>query len=78
MRVLGIQGDVQSNSDFTILTLFEDLIYVWLVGPELVAAQIQPAAYFNAYFNGGLATDSTFLFVCGYEETINSMCVLIK
>ena len=50
VQVLDTQADVQSNSTFTIQTLFEDVLYVWLVGPELIAAHIQPLGYFDGCY----------------------------
>ena len=47
VQVLDLQADVQSNSTFIIQTLFEDVLYVWLVGPELIAAHIHPLGYFD-------------------------------
>ena len=58
VRVHGIQGYVQSTGKFTVSTLFDDILYVWLEGPELIAAHIHPMAIsggvghqFNVSFN---------------------------
>lgn len=50
VQILDIQADVQSNSTFVIQTLFEDVLYVWLVGPELIAAHIHPLGYFDGCY----------------------------
>ena len=61
VTVDGVRARIETHGDITIRTLFDDLLYVWLVGPELIAAHIthvkhaaskgQHAREFHAAFN---------------------------